>query len=74
MGRERIRNGPDWKHSTSMKLETQEALVALAAAIYPGRVRRSVDICPVAVNHTIDNEEDAQETLRRMRATQKATA
>ena len=52
--------------SEPMKLETQEKLLDLANRLYPGKARRAVDICPVAVNHTIDNEKDAQETIRRM--------
>ena len=33
---------------------------------YPGKVWRVVEVCPVAVVKTIDNEADAQETLRRL--------
>lgn len=60
-----VRNGPKLD-SKEMCRETQERLLELADSVYPGKARRAVDICPVAVNHTIDNEEDAQETIRRM--------
>jgi len=48
-----------------MSAELQERLIAALEARYPGRVRRSVDVMPVAVNKTIDNEADALETIRR---------
>lgn len=54
--------------SEPMSLETQERLIAALEKRYPGKARRAVDVCPVAVNKTIDNEADAQETLRRLAA------
>ena len=33
----------------------------------PGKWRRMVAVCPVAVEHVIDNEADARETIRRIR-------
>ena len=33
---------------------------------YPGKWRRAVDVCPVLVNKTIDNQADALETIRRI--------
>lgn len=33
---------------------------------YPGKVWRAIEVCPVAVVKTIDNEADALETLRRL--------
>jgi hypothetical protein len=46
--------------------ETYERLLAALERVYPGKWRRAVDVCPVAVNKTIDNEEDALETIRRI--------
>lgn len=60
-----MRKAPDLK-SKPMSLKTQERLIELASKLYPRRVRRAVDLCPVAVNHTVDNEADALETIRRM--------
>ena len=34
---------------------------------YPGKVWRAIEVCPVAVVKTIDNEHDALETLRRLK-------
>lgn len=46
--------------------ETYERLLAALDVVYPGKWRRSVDVCPVAVNKTIDNEADALETILRI--------
>jgi hypothetical protein len=48
-----------------IKPETFERLLEALERHYPGKVRRAVDVCPVAVNKTIDNEADALETIRR---------
>lgn len=34
--------------------------------VYPGKWRRAVDVCPVAVNKTIDNEMDALATIAKI--------
>lgn len=33
---------------------------------YPGKVWRTIEVCPIAVVKTIDNEADALETIRRL--------
>jgi len=33
---------------------------------YPGKVWRTIEVCPVGVVKTIDNEADALETIRRL--------
>jgi hypothetical protein len=45
---------------------TFERLLQALDSVYPGKWRRAVDVCPVAVNTTIDNEADALETIRRI--------
>ena len=59
------RSHPDWK-SEPITTETYDALLSALEKAYPGKWRRSVDVCPVAVNKTIDNEADALETIRRI--------
>lgn len=49
-----------------MKRETFERLLAAVERTYPGKVRMVVEVCPVAVQKTIDNEADALETIRRI--------
>lgn len=46
--------------------ETYERLLVALEAVYPGKWRRTVDVMPVAVCKTIDNERDALETIRRI--------
>lgn len=45
---------------------TYQRLLLCLESVYPGKWRRSVDVCPVAVNKTIDNEIDARETIERI--------
>lgn len=52
--------------SQPMTAETAEKLYAVLEAKYPGKVWRAIEVCPIAVQSTIDNEADAQETLRRL--------
>lgn len=54
--------GKMWNGSR-MSSDTAERLYQELEAIHPGKVRRVVEVCPVAVLKTIDNEEDAQQTL-----------
>ena len=42
--------------TTPITRETYERLCAVLEIVYPGKWRRAVDVCPVAVNKTIDNE------------------
>lgn len=49
--------------STPMTAATQERLIAALERRYPGKVWRVVEVCPVAVVKTIDNEEDALVTI-----------
>jgi len=60
------RTGPDWK-SEPITAATYSELVSCLDSVYPGKWRRSIDVCPVAVNKTIDNEKDALETIRRIK-------
>lgn len=53
-------------NSRPMTRETQERLIALLEARYPGKVWRVVETCPVAVVKTIDNERDAIATIRNL--------
>lgn len=68
-----IRNhkNPD---STPMTAATQERLIAALEALHPGKVWRVVEICPVAVVKTIDNEEDALVTLMNIERSGKLNA
>ena len=59
------RDVPNWD-TTPITRETYERLVAALEIVYPGKWRRAVDVCPVAVNKTIDNEADTLETIRRI--------
>lgn len=52
--------------STPMASETCDQLYAALEARYPRKVRRVLEVPPVAVQKTIDNEVDALETLRRL--------
>jgi len=49
-----------------MSIVTAERLFTLLEARYPGKVWRVVEVCPVAVVKTIDNEFDAQLTIRNL--------
>lgn len=60
-----LRDGPDL-NSTPIGAETFDRLVAALERVYPGKVRRAVEVCPVAIVKTIDNESDALETIRRI--------
>lgn len=51
-----------------MKAATFQRLMTLLQATYPGKVRRVVEVQPVAVLRTIDNEADTLETIRRLEA------
>lgn len=61
-----FRSGPDFR-STPISAETYERLLAVLERVYPGKWRRAVDVCPVAVNKTIDNEADALATIQKIR-------
>ena len=61
--------------SVAMCAETFVHLYALLEARYPGRVRRVLEVTPVAVQKTIDNEADAQQTIDNiLRAREKSNA
>lgn len=49
-----------------MSADTFAACYAALEQVYPGKVRRVIEVTPVAVQKTIDNEADACETLRRI--------
>lgn len=69
MDRRAIRSIPDYSDEP-ISAETYEKLLACLERKYAGKWRRAVDVCPVAVNKTIDNEEDALETIRRIEASE----
>lgn len=52
--------------SKAIKPETYERLIAALEKVYPGKWWRAVEVCPVAVVKTIDNEADALETILRI--------
>lgn len=52
--------------SRPMSARTANRLFDALERRYPGKVWRVVEVCPVAVVKTVDNEADAQETLRRL--------
>lgn len=62
-----MRKHPD-PRSQPISEATYAKLLRVLERVYPGRWRRAVDVCPVAVNHTIDNQADALETIRRIEA------
>lgn len=55
-------------NSTPITRDTAERLYDALEAKFPGKVWRCIEVCPVAVVKTIDNEADAFETLRRLGA------
>lgn len=57
--------------SRPMEEATFLALYDMLEARYPGRVRRVLEVCPVAVIKMIDNERDAQQTLANLKASAK---
>lgn len=52
--------------SPAIEPATFEALLVALESVYPGKVRRAVDVQTGAINKTIDNEIDAQITLDRI--------
>jgi hypothetical protein len=65
---DRPRKTPGWGVDDPITCATYARLCAALEHVYPGKWRRSVDVCPVAVNKTIDNETDALETIKRIEA------
>lgn len=61
------RNIPDYDRP-GITAPQAEQLYALLEERYPGRVRRSIECMPSALNKTIDNYDDAEETIRRLLA------
>lgn len=53
-------------NSAPMTEETFDRLYSLLERMYPGKVWRVVEVCPVAVVKTIDNEDDARRTIYRL--------
>lgn len=65
MSRE-IRETARWGKDTPLSEETQDKLIQKLVEKYgAAKVRRAILVLPDAVEKIIDNEEDAQETLRR---------
>ena len=58
-----------WGYDPFIKKETMEELVKLLELRYPGKWRYAieVEVCPIAVIKTIDNEVDAQDTIDRLK-------
>lgn len=53
--------------SLPIQRETFEILYQELESRYPGKVRRILEIAPVAVTVTIDNEDDARQTLNNIK-------
>ena len=62
------RTAPDLK-AEPIRAATYARLLVALDLVYPGKWRRAVDVCPVAVNKTIDCEADALKTIRRITVT-----
>ena len=63
--REQIRQHAD-PASKPICEETYAYLLEALETVYPGKWRRKVEVCHVAVVKIIDNEADALETIRRI--------
>ena len=62
-----MRNHADFmRPQSAITAATYTRLVALLEAQYPGKVRRTVEVCPVAIVKCIDNEHDALMTIGRL--------
>jgi hypothetical protein len=61
-----VRKTARWEVDEAIPPELFEQVFAAVEKKYPGRVRRALLVCPVAVEKVIDNESDARETLRRL--------
>ena len=61
-----MRDAADW-NTKPITADTYAELIARLEERYPGKVRRTVEVCPVAVINTIDNEDDALETIVRLK-------
>jgi len=58
--------GDTWGKKKNIELTTLTSLASILEKRYPGKWRFAVEVCPAAVVHTIDNEADALETIRRI--------
>lgn len=67
------RNTARWDVDEAIPAELFEQVFEAVEKKYPGRVRRALLVCPVAVEKVIDNEPDARETLRRLSETKEPT-
>ena len=52
--------------ASAIQAETWDRLLYLLEERYPGKVRRVVEVCPASVVKHIDNQADANETIRRL--------
>lgn len=53
-------------NSAPIAEETFDRLYALLERMYPGKVWRVIEVCPMAIVKTIDNEDDARRTISRL--------
>lgn len=66
--RQKQRRTADWVKGKPISEDLLQHLCHALEQRYPGKVRRALLVCPVAVEHVIDNEADARETIRRLEA------
>lgn len=59
--------GDTWGKKPNITFATLMSLIDVLNARYWGKWRYVVEVCPGAVVKAIDNEADAQETIRRIR-------
>jgi len=64
-----VRKHPD---SQPITAETFERLCAAVESRHPGKWWRALEVCPVAVVKTIDNEEDAKATIEMIRLAERS--
>jgi len=56
-----------WGKTPNIKKDTLEELAKLLDVFYPNKWRYCVDVETGSILKTIDNEDDAQETIRRIK-------
>lgn len=62
----KLQTGADWENDEPISEDLLQRLYHALEQKYPGKVRRALLVCPVAVEKVIDNAADARETLRRL--------
>lgn len=64
---EEPRTTADWENDEPIGEDLLQRLYHALEQKYPGRVRRALLVCPVAVEKVIDNAADAHQTLENIR-------